>query len=112
MEDEIKILFNNLRLLDVDLELIQKSTRVQISSQMFQKANHKGVALLTHTLFCLFDSESHHYRNLFNKCWFPYTMVEMKEYRKVGEYVVADLVKKKKINESDLTKAVMETASG
>lgn len=57
MEDEIRILFNNMRLLGVDLTLLQKSTRVQINSQMFQKANHKGMALLVHTLLCLFDDK-------------------------------------------------------
>ena len=57
MEDEIKILFDNLRLLEVDLALIQKTNRVQINSQMFQKANHKGMALLVYTLLCLFDDK-------------------------------------------------------
>ena len=36
-EEEIKILFSNMRLLQVDLEQLQKQTRVVISSQMFQK---------------------------------------------------------------------------
>ena len=57
MEEEIKYLFNNLKLLQVDLEQLQRSTRVPINAQMFQKANHKGLALLVHTLFCLFDDE-------------------------------------------------------
>ena len=57
MEDEIRHLFNNLKLLQVDLDHLQKSTRVPINAQMFQKANHKGMALLIHTLFCLFDDE-------------------------------------------------------
>jgi hypothetical protein len=41
----------------VDLAAIQKATRVQINSQMFQKANHKGMALLVHSLLCLFDDK-------------------------------------------------------
>lgn len=57
MEDEIRILFNNMRLMGTDLTLLQKATRVQINSQMFQKANHKGMALLVHTLLCLFDPD-------------------------------------------------------
>lgn len=57
MEDEIRILFNNMRLLGLDLTLLQKSTRVQVNSQMFQKANHKGMALLVHSLLCLFDDK-------------------------------------------------------
>jgi hypothetical protein len=35
MEDEIRILFDNMRLLGVDLVAIQKATRVQVNSQMF-----------------------------------------------------------------------------
>ncbi len=35
MEDEIKILFTNLKLMSVDLVAVQKAARVQINSQMF-----------------------------------------------------------------------------
>ena len=37
MEEEIKILFSNMRLLNVDLDMISKTTRVPINAQMFQK---------------------------------------------------------------------------
>jgi hypothetical protein len=39
-------------------------------------------------------------------------MVEMKEYRKVADHVIADLVKRNKIGENDLSKGVMDTGSG
>ena len=55
MEDEIRILFNNLRLLQVDLDALTKQYRVPVSAAMFHKANHKGMALLVHALLCLFD---------------------------------------------------------
>ncbi len=94
MDDEIKILFNNLRLMEVDLGLLQKSTRVQINSQMFQKANHKGMALLVHTLLCLFDEKI---KVAFTQCWFPYSMVEMREFKIVASKVADDLAQKGKL---------------
>lgn len=77
---------------------------------MFQKANHKGMALMVHTLFCLFDDDK--YRHQFSRCWFPYSTIEMREFRKVAEEVAADLVIKGKISEADMTKGAMETATG
>jgi hypothetical protein len=109
MEDEIKILFDNMRLLEVDLVLLQKTSRVQINSQMFQKANHKGMALLVFTLLCLFDEKI---KNSFSHCWFPYSMVEMREFKVAAESVAQDLVAKAKLQPTDLTKGVMETAAG
>ncbi len=37
MEEEIQILFNNMRLLGADLDALQKQHRVPLSSQMFIK---------------------------------------------------------------------------
>jgi hypothetical protein len=112
MEDEIKTLFNNLRLLEVDLDTISKQTRVQISSQMFQKANPKGMALLVHTCLCLFDDERGKIKQQLSQYWFPYSMVEMREFKQVASKVCDDLVAKQRIGPTDLTKGVMETASG
>jgi hypothetical protein len=110
MEDEIRILFNNLRLLGCDLTMLQKATRVQVNSQMFQKANHKGMALLVHTLLCLFDEKT--IRAQFQQCWFPYSMVEMRDFKQVAAKVIDDLIHKNKLGATDLTKGVMETAAG
>ena len=110
MDDEIKVLFNNLRLLNVDLDLLSKSTRVPINSQMFQKANHKGMALLIHTLICLFDEKE--YTKEFSVCWFPYSMVEMREFKNVAEKITQELVSKGKLGPTDLTRATLETAAG
>jgi hypothetical protein len=81
MEDEIRILFDNMRLLEVDLAHLQKSTRIPINSQMFQKANHKGMALLVFTLLCLFDDNKDKIKSSFSHCYFPYSMVEMREFK-------------------------------
>ena len=79
MEDEIQILFTNIRLLGIDLDQLQKQYRVKINSQMFEKQNPKGMALIIHELLCYFDEDN--YRPQFSVCWFPYTMVEMKEFK-------------------------------
>ena len=110
MEDEIRHLFNNLKLLSVDLDHLQKSTRVPINAQMFQKANHKGLALLVHTLFCLFDDER--YRQQFSQCWFPYSTIEMREFKNVAEKIAMELSAKGKLGATDITRATLETASG
>jgi hypothetical protein len=49
---------------------------------MFAKANPKGMALILHTILCLFDEER--IRPLFSVCWFPYTMVELKEFKAIA----------------------------
>ena len=48
---------------------------------MFVKSNPKGMALLLHTILCLFDEE---FKTAFSTCWFPYTMVEMKEFKQTA----------------------------
>ena len=79
MEEEIQILFNTLRLLGTDLDALSKQFKVPIQSQMFVKSNPKGMALLIHTLLCYFNDED--YRQRFSVCWFPYTMIELKDFK-------------------------------
>ena len=50
---------------------------------MFVKPNPKGLALLLHTLLTSFDS-TEEIKGRFAVCWFPYTMVEMKEFKAVA----------------------------
>ena len=77
---------------------------------MFSKSNHKGMALLVHTLLCLFDPEK--IKKSFSTCWFPYSMVEMRDFKIVAAKVVDELCTKGKLGPTDLTKGVMETAAG
>jgi hypothetical protein len=76
---------------------------------MFQKANHKGMALLVYALLSLFDDKI---KSSFSQCWFPYSTVEMREFKVVAGKVCDDLVKKGRLQPTDLTKGVMETAAG
>ena len=100
-----------MRLLNIDIAALQKSTRVQINAQMFQKANHKGMALLVHALLTAFDGEESTIA-AFSHCWFPYSMVEMREFKLVVEKVVQDLVNRGKLQATDLTRATLESAAG
>lgn len=81
---------------------------------MFQKANHKGLALLIHTLFCLLDDshDSNNYRQQFSVCWFPYSTIEMREFKNITEKIAIELTNKGKIGATDITRATLETASG
>lgn len=67
------------------------------------------MALLVHTLLCLFDDKI---AKSFSQCWFPYSMVEMREFKVVAGKVCDELIKKQKLQPTDLTKGVMETAAG
>jgi hypothetical protein len=67
------------------------------------------MALLVHTLLCLFDEKIN---AAFTQCWFPYSMVEMREFKIVASKVSDDLTQKGKLGPTDLTKGVMETAAG
>jgi hypothetical protein len=49
---------------------------------MFVKSNPKGLALLLHTILCLFDEET--FKPMFSVCWFPYTMVQLKEFKAIA----------------------------
>ncbi len=82
MEDEIQIFLTNLRLLGTDLDALQKQYKVPISAQMFVKSNPKGMALLVHTLLCHFGEED--FKPMFSVCWFPYTLVELKEFKVIA----------------------------
>jgi hypothetical protein len=72
------------------------------------------MALLVHTLLCLFDTDPTNgtYRQLFAVCWFPYSMVEIREFKAVADNIIAELVAKGRIGPTDITKAVLETAAG
>jgi HAUS augmin-like complex subunit 6 N-terminus len=77
-----------LRLMGADLEQLQKQYKVPLNSQMFIKSNPKGMALILHTLLCLFDEDQ--YRPMFSVCWFPYTMVELKEFKAIALQICTD----------------------
>jgi len=72
------------------------------------------MALLVHTLLCLFDTDPVNgtYRQLFSVCWFPYSMIEMREFKSVAENIIVELVAKGRIGPTEITKAVLETAAG
>eukprot|EP00347_Sterkiella_histriomuscorum_P009030 403342797 len=110
MEEEIQILLNNMKLLDIDLEQLQKTHRVPISSQMFAKSNPKGMALLVHSLLVQFNVEE--YTSKFSICWFPYTMVELKEFKSIALEICQELILKGHLQPNIITKSVLETASG
>jgi hypothetical protein len=65
--------------------------RSKSSSADTGRANHKGMALLVHTLLLIFDSDAGTYRQMFSVCWFPYSMVEMREFKSVAELVINEL---------------------
>ena len=77
---------------------------------MFVKSNPKGMALLVHTLLCLFDEENSRIR--FSACWFPYTLTELKDFKQVALDISADLVSQGRLQSGIITKAVLESASG
>jgi hypothetical protein len=78
---------------------------------MFIKSNLKGMALLVHTLLCLFDDKE--FRPMFSVCWFPYTMVELKEFKSMALHISQNLlVPQGRLAPNILTKAILETASG
>jgi len=75
---------------------------------MFAKSNPKGMALLVHTLLCLFDQET--IPQVFSVCWFPYSMVEIKEFKQIAMQVATDLAKQGLLPPGILSKAVLESA--
>lgn len=70
------------------------------------------MALLVHALLCLFDNDEGTYRQMFSVCWFPYSMVEMREFKSVAENILLELANKGRVGPTDITKAVLETAAG
>lgn len=100
-----------MRLLGVDTDALQKQYKVPINSQMFIKSNPKGMALMVHTLLCLFDEQE--FKPLFSVCWFPYTMVELKEFKALVLHLSSNILTSQgRLAGGILTKAVLETASG
>ena len=49
---------------------------------------------------------------MFAVSWFPYSMVEMREFKATAETIINELVSKNRIGPTDITKAVLETAAG
>ena len=92
------------------MDLLQKQYKVPLNSQMFAKSNPKGMAVLLHTLICLFDDQV--YRPLFAVCWFPYTLVELKEFKQIALNLCGCLREQGRLGPNVITKAVVETASG
>lgn len=112
MEEEIQIFFSNLRLLGtevVDLDGMCKQYRVPVNAQMFQKQNHKGMALLLKPLLCYFDPN---YESLFAECWFPFGLAQMKPFKETCLFIGADLVNKSVIDDNIVTKPIIENATG
>ena len=77
---------------------------------MFVKSNPKGMAVLLHTLICLFDDAA--FRPLFSVCWFPYTLVELKEFKQIALQVCNDILARDegRLAPNTITKAVVEAA--
>lgn len=45
---------------------------------MFQKSNHKAMAVVLYPLLIFFDPD---FKTLFNDCWYPYGLQEMKIFK-------------------------------
>lgn len=105
-----EVLFQNLNLLGFDKTQNEKDFKVLIQRDMFNKINQKGLAILLYFLLCHMKPE---FKGKYAMCWFPYTMAEMKEFKKITlEYFnilqTEGLVPHSQI----LSKSVLETASG
>jgi hypothetical protein len=80
---------------------------------MFVKSNPKGMALIVHCLLTSFDTEEGEIRSRFAMCWFPYTMIELKDFKQIALQVCSDLlIPQGRVQANILTKALLETASG
>ena len=80
---------------------------------MFVKSNPKGMAMLVHSLLTSFDTEEGEIRSRLALCWFPYTMVELKDFKQIALQVCSDLlIPQGRVQPNILTKALLETASG
>lgn len=113
METEIQIFFNNIRLLGsdvLDLDGLQKQYRVPVNSQMFQKSNHKGMALLIKPLLCFFNQTE--YTALFENSWFPFGLAQMKPFKETCLFITKELEQQGKIHEGIITKSIIENAVG
>ena len=112
MENEIQIFFNNVRLLGpevLDLDGLQKQYRVPVNSQMFQKSNHKGMALLIKPLLCFFNEG---YTALFETSWFPFGLAQMKPFKETCLFCAKELQDQGRLQEGIVTKNIIENAVG
>ena len=66
--------------------------RVPISASMFQKANHKAMAVMLYPLLIFFDRKT--FEPLFEKCWFPFALAEMKEFKITCLFVADELARR------------------
>ena len=112
MENEITIFFQNVKLLGpeiLDLDGLVKQYRVPVNSQMFQKSNHKGMALLIKPLLCFFDET---YEGTFETSWFPFGLAQMKPFKDTCLFIATDLVEKGRIPNNLISKSIIENAVG
>jgi|LakMenE01Jun11ns_1017448.scaffolds.fasta_scaffold9724627_2 hypothetical protein len=49
---------------------------------------------------------------MFTPVWFPYGLVEMREFKVIAAKICDELAAKNRIGPTDLTKGVMEVSSG
>ena len=110
MDQEIEIFFNNIRLLGaevLDLEAVVGQYRVPVNTQMFQKTNPKGMAILLKPLLCFFDPDK--YDQLFEGCWFPFGLAQMKPFKETCVFVSSEI---QQIPQGLITKPLLESSSG
>mmetsp|Transcript_18369 Transcript_18369/g.17482 ORF Transcript_18369/g.17482 Transcript_18369/m.17482 type:complete len:102 (-) Transcript_18369:65-370(-) len=77
---------------------------------MFQKSNPKGMALLLHPLLCIFDEIK--YKAMLSVAWFPYSMVELKEFKSLALQIQQELVLSGVLPYTLVSKSILETAAG
>ena len=129
MENEITIFFNNMRLLpglESAVETHSKQVRIPISSQMFQKSNMKGLAILLYPLMTMMievlpKGQQTKLAASITSNWFPYGLAEIKCF-KTAVMQAADALAtaghlpgqedKSCFRNTVLTKNVLETAQG
>lgn len=75
-----EILFQNLNLLGFDKEQQERDFKVLVQRDMFNKTNQKGMAVLIYFILCHIKPE---FKGKYAYCWFPYTMSDMKEFKKI-----------------------------
>jgi len=83
--------------------------RIPVTAQMFQKVNHKGMAVILHPLLCHFDKK---FEDLFDGCWFPYALAEMKDFKQTCFFISEELQKRGLFSHCILNKQVLENAQG
>lgn len=79
----------------MDFESVSKQVRVPVNAQMFQKSNHKGMAVILCPLLKFFDrNDKYGYAQLFEASWFPYALAEMKQFKQTCLFVANDLAQR------------------